>query len=114
MKYHRRLSPVSIVRPRPGGGCEVTHFEQIRAVKRGEKLQRLEHVADDSERVPCALAIAKFIVPNDPEAAIERLPIEDEAGLVEALDDRDEVFQISTHAAQAARRDAARQPFSRR
>lgn len=79
------------------GGREQTHFVKIREGEGREALQGAYHVLDAAECRLCALAVSKFWVPAEPWAIGRALPLADEAGAVEALDEHFNPVMIVIH-----------------
>lgn len=75
-----------------GQGTEITHFAEILDSDRmadGE-----HHIPEDGDGILTAKAISKVLIPSDDEALPVRLPLADESGAVEAIDDRGVVVRV--------------------
>lgn len=96
----------------PDGTREVTHFHEIQQGERREGFQSVKHIVNDRECCLSALAVSKFLIPPYPCARWARLPLEDEAGAVEALDEHSNPVRVILHPGDAERLLGLPQPFS--
>ena len=94
------------------GGYELTHFVDVQSGERRQGLQGDNHIMDNGQRRLCALAVSKFFIPFELNALRRVLPLGDEAGAVEALDEHNHVFRVILHEGQRERLLAPPQPFS--